>query len=775
MTFTEAVQLAKAGDNRGFNYLYASTYKEKYYLALKYMKTDAAAQDVLQDAYIKAFGKLDTLQDPEKFSSWLGMIVTNKAKNELEKRNLLSLDAYMEGEDGETFERELEDENINNQPELAYTKQETQLLVHEMIDGLSEDQKMCILMFYMEKASIREIAEAMDCSENTVKSRLNYGRKNLKAKAEELQKKGYKLYSVAPVAFLLWLLQSEYTAMDAEGALLSAGRQVANGITHAMPQLANASAASAQNAYNSYQGQNNNPYGDYAGQNHDPYNNYQGQNGNPYGNYQGANGDPYGNPYGYQAGEAADAAAQAAYGSEAAGASGTAGTAAKTGIAAFVGTTTGKIVIGVAGVAVVAGLIGGGVALARRSADDSDDTGSRTIQIEQENEGTTGENGADTGTDNGQTENNPFEDGETVVSANSQEDTQETQTPLELAAEAFRVVVAEHANYRYAGDDMAEWENNSAHSYTYSYAFTEMTGDDVPELLLDKYDEDSGYDYIKIFYYDASSDSVLTAADTIQAGVAGVGGFRGGVSGSLSGKGLYESSWSSGTGAGSIYLYSISIGTDQLTLSHSFVEDFQIGSDTPSSTASDETTITWYAIDDTTGIDAFEAGTLNLNTQAAADASENTEENAEDSSGESDAGDTTTTLKADNVTIFEGTIRYLTADELLAIQGQPDPYYGIDTSSFRYVVLILDNSTTMTANSGDGSGTRSGTANMICLYSVESYGSSTYGSIPDDVAAHDGERAVVRFSAVTDLWWPSDASLPLGEPSGEPAEIQYIG
>ncbi len=87
-------------------------------------------------------------------------------------------------------ECEIQDELIQNQPESSYTQKEVQNLVRELIDSLSEEQRVCILMFHLEGASIRQIASALECSENTVKSRLNYGRKNLKVKAEELQEKG---------------------------------------------------------------------------------------------------------------------------------------------------------------------------------------------------------------------------------------------------------------------------------------------------------------------------------------------------------------------------------------------------------------------------------------------------------------------------------------------------------------------------------------------------------------------------------------------------------
>lgn len=128
---------------------------------------------------------------------------------------LLFTDVAVDNE-GEEFTYDVEGENPDNQPEMAYTREETRELVHSLMDSLSEEQRLCILMFHIEGASILEIAEAMDCSENTVKSRLNYGRKNLKVKAEELQKKGYKLYSVAPVVLLVYLLRSDREVMAAE-------------------------------------------------------------------------------------------------------------------------------------------------------------------------------------------------------------------------------------------------------------------------------------------------------------------------------------------------------------------------------------------------------------------------------------------------------------------------------------------------------------------------------------------------------------------------------
>lgn len=239
MTYTQAVELALNGDSSGFDFLYNSTKNNKYYLALKYVKNEEAAKDVLQDAYIRAWKNLDKLKEPEKFDSWLAQIVVNTAKNELEKRNHTPLDLRTDSgedeDDTEIFDRAVS--SWDNVPELEYTREETRQLVHELIDSLSDEQRLVVIAFELEGLTTKEIAEQLGCSEATVKSRLRYGRNNIKQKAEELQKKGYKLYSIAPVTLLLLLLQKEQTVfaaeISAETALKQCEKQILKKANHA--------------------------------------------------------------------------------------------------------------------------------------------------------------------------------------------------------------------------------------------------------------------------------------------------------------------------------------------------------------------------------------------------------------------------------------------------------------------------------------------------------------------------------------------------------------
>ncbi len=372
MNYTEAVQLALDGDERGFGFLYENTYKSKLYLSLQYMKNKADAEDVLQDAYVKAFTNLQYLKDPDKFSSWLGQIVANTARNALVKKNpVLFSNVPTEPEEDDSFEEQIEDENVSNQPELSYTREETRQMVQELIDSLSDEQRMCILMYHMEDMPIKDIAAALDCSESTVKSRLNYGRKNLKAKAEEMQKKGYNLYSLAPLALLLLLLHTDAQAMYTEPAFLAAGRQVSNHIFSQIPSF----------GYGSGSGNTGTGSGTNAGEN-------SGTNsGTDAGTNAGATSGTTSGANSGQAGAANSAAASgAASGAENAAKSG----AGKAAAGGFFATKTGQILIGVIGAAVV---VGSGFGIATVVRDNTDDSAAKKeggeVVIVQEPEETT--------------------------------------------------------------------------------------------------------------------------------------------------------------------------------------------------------------------------------------------------------------------------------------------------------------------------------------------------------------------------------------------------
>ena len=213
MNYTEAVEGAKNGKENAFSFLYQQTYKKNYYVALKYLRNEILVEDVLQDSYVVAFKSLEKLENPEKFSAWMARIVANRALNELKKNKPL-LFSEIENEDGQDISETFEDDRVNIQPEAAMDQKETKRLMQEIIDQLSEEQRVCVTMFYMQEMSVKEMADILQVSENTVKSRLNYGRQKIKDKVLDLEKNGTKMYSLTPIPFFLLLFREDVSAFS---------------------------------------------------------------------------------------------------------------------------------------------------------------------------------------------------------------------------------------------------------------------------------------------------------------------------------------------------------------------------------------------------------------------------------------------------------------------------------------------------------------------------------------------------------------------------------
>ena len=225
----EAVEAAQRGDSEAYGYLYKKSYREKYYIALKYMRNDTDAEDVLSDAYLRAWEKLTTLKNPDLFCTWLGQIVARTAINALNKKKPLLFASAADGDSDEPLIPDLPDERIEIQPELSYTTKERSEIIESMLDALSDEQRVCIVMYYMEGMTAPEIADILECPVSTVKSRLKYAKDNLHKQADLLQKKGYNFYGIAPVPFFLYLLELDATEQGAALSILAVGTASAGG------------------------------------------------------------------------------------------------------------------------------------------------------------------------------------------------------------------------------------------------------------------------------------------------------------------------------------------------------------------------------------------------------------------------------------------------------------------------------------------------------------------------------------------------------------------
>ncbi|MFQ7785335.1 MAG: sigma-70 family RNA polymerase sigma factor [Ruminococcus sp.] len=202
-TIKELVLSAKNGNKKAFDKLYKLTSNDVWFTCVSLLKDEENAKDIMQETYITAFLKLDTLKDEEKFCGWLTAIATNKSKNKLKGKVEYQIDDEILIAETETDELML--------PEEYITKAEKRkVLLQIMEDTLSFNQYQTVLMFYFDEMSISEIAQGLEISEGTVKSRLNSSRAKMKTAIEDYKNKsGDKLHGVVVVPFFTTIFKEE--------------------------------------------------------------------------------------------------------------------------------------------------------------------------------------------------------------------------------------------------------------------------------------------------------------------------------------------------------------------------------------------------------------------------------------------------------------------------------------------------------------------------------------------------------------------------------------
>ena len=202
-TIKELVSSAKSGNKKSFDKLYELTHNDVWYNCLSLLKDEENAKDIMQETYITAFLKLDTLNDEQKFCGWIISIAVNKCKNKLKGKVEYQIDDEVLITEAETDELML--------PEEYITKTEKRkVLLQIMEDTLSFNQYQTVLMFYFDEMSISEIAQGLEISEGTVKSRLNSSRAKMKTAIEDYENKsGDRLHGVVFVPFFTTIFKEE--------------------------------------------------------------------------------------------------------------------------------------------------------------------------------------------------------------------------------------------------------------------------------------------------------------------------------------------------------------------------------------------------------------------------------------------------------------------------------------------------------------------------------------------------------------------------------------
>lgn len=181
------VERARQGDRAAFGQL-VDEYKDKIYNYVARMLNDPyEAEDVTQEAFLRAFRSLPRFRGASSFHTWLYRIASNLAIDVVRKRKrqepTFSLDEPLESDDGE-YEREIPDET--GSPEDRSSTRETRVAVRRAIMDLPEKLRDVMILYELQGETYEDIADILDVPLGTVKSRLFNARNRLKDSLEEL-------------------------------------------------------------------------------------------------------------------------------------------------------------------------------------------------------------------------------------------------------------------------------------------------------------------------------------------------------------------------------------------------------------------------------------------------------------------------------------------------------------------------------------------------------------------------------------------------------------
>lgn len=190
------VDKSKKGHTEAFEQLVKMYQNKVYALCYQLTNNQSDAQDLAQEAFVKAYRSLSGFRNEADFGTWIHRITVNLWINiKRRQRPEVSLDATITTDNGEmSFDLPSDDES----PEEIIERKEFSYLVQRTMSGLSEEHRTVLILREMHGYNYEEIAQIMNCSLGTVKSRINRARQNLKktilkeAWARDIQLSGKK-------------------------------------------------------------------------------------------------------------------------------------------------------------------------------------------------------------------------------------------------------------------------------------------------------------------------------------------------------------------------------------------------------------------------------------------------------------------------------------------------------------------------------------------------------------------------------------------------------
>ncbi len=181
----QLVARVQQGDKQAFDLLVIKHQQKILQLVNRYVKDPSEAQDVAQEAFIKAYRALPGFRGDSAFYTWLYRIAINTAKNWLMSKNRRGGDAEIDLDDAERVLNAPQLKGMET-PEQMALNNEIVDAIRQAIDELPEEMRIAISLREFEGLSYEEIAKAMDCPIGTVRSRIFRAREAIDNKLDPL-------------------------------------------------------------------------------------------------------------------------------------------------------------------------------------------------------------------------------------------------------------------------------------------------------------------------------------------------------------------------------------------------------------------------------------------------------------------------------------------------------------------------------------------------------------------------------------------------------------
>lgn len=180
---TRLAKLSRNGDRRAFAEL-VDLYKDKiYHLAYRMLSQSQAAEDIVQETFLRVYKNLHRYDETQKFSTWIYRIATNLCIDQLRKRKSnYSLDAEMGDGEGTDWYALLP--SGEDSPEGQLLLSETQQQIRRAINTLPDKYKSVVILRYLHDMSLQEISDVLGMPVTTIKTRVHRGREYLRKKLE---------------------------------------------------------------------------------------------------------------------------------------------------------------------------------------------------------------------------------------------------------------------------------------------------------------------------------------------------------------------------------------------------------------------------------------------------------------------------------------------------------------------------------------------------------------------------------------------------------------